>query len=49
MGEQAVDYPTKASDGTPTVVKATRPLYGLIDTADYWSSSPDYQTLAYSD
>lgn len=49
MGEQAMDYPTKTSDGTPTVVKAARPLYGLIDTADYWSSSPDYQTLAYSD
>lgn len=49
MGEQAVDYPTKTSDGTPTVVKATRPLYGLIDTADYWSSSPDYQALTYSD
>lgn len=32
-----------------TVVKATRPLYGLIDTADYWSSSPDYQALTYSD
>lgn len=49
MGEQAVDYHTELSDGTPTVMKTSRPLYGVMDAADYWSSSPNYQTLNYSE
>ena len=49
MGEQAVDYHTELSDGTPTVMKTARPLYGVMDAADYWSSSPNYQTLNYSE
>lgn len=49
MGEQAVDYPTELSDGTPTVMKTARPLYGVMDAADYWSSSPNYLTLNYSE
>lgn len=49
MGEQAVDYHTELSDGTPTVMKTSRPLYGVMDAADYWSSSPNYLTLNYSE
>lgn len=49
MEEQAVDYHTELSDGTPTVMKTARPLYGVMDAADYWSSSPNYQTLNYSE
>ena len=49
LGEQAVDYPTELSDGTPTVMKTARTLYGVMDAADYWSSTPNYQTLNYSE
>lgn len=48
LGEEAVDYATYGSDGAPMVARTSRTLYGVINASDYWSSTPSYQTLAYS-
>lgn len=48
LGEEAVDYATHGSDGAPMVARTSRTIYGVINASDYWSSTPSYQTLAYS-